>query len=80
MEIFLEGENFLHLKVALVRVENDGLLSVEFPHHFHCESSDGGLEVRLLCVNHDTHVTFLPILQQKTTHTATKKNPILQQK
>lgn len=41
-----------HLQVALVGVEYDGLLSVEFPLHFQGQPADGGLEVRLLGIHH----------------------------
>lgn len=41
-----------HLQVTLVGVENDCLLSVEFPLHFQGQPTDGWLEVCLLCIHH----------------------------
>lgn len=48
-----------HLEVTLVSVENDRLLAVELSLHLQGQSTDGGLEVRLLGVHHQPH----PVLQ-----------------
>ena len=47
------------LQVALVGVEDDGLLGVELLHHLHGEAVDGGLEVGLLRVNQHADVEVL---------------------
>ena len=47
------------LEIALVRVEDDGLLSVEFLLHLHSDPVDGRLEVGLLSVHHDAHIHVL---------------------
>ena len=44
------------LHVALVSIENRDFFRVVLFHHFHGETSDGGLEVGLLGVDHDADV------------------------
>lgn len=48
-----------NLEIALVGVENNGLLSVELLLHLHGNPMDGRLEVGLLCVNHHADVQVL---------------------
>lgn len=52
-----------HLQVTLVGVEDDRLLSVEFSLHFQRQTADGGLEVRLLGVNHQPHSMLHGVLE-----------------
>lgn len=52
----------LYLKVTLVRVENDRLLSVELPLHLQRQSADRRLEVRLLSIHHQPHSVLHGVL------------------
>lgn len=51
-----------HLQVTLVGVEYDGLLSVELPLHFQGQPADGGLEVRLLGIDHQPDAVLHGVL------------------
>lgn len=59
------NELWPHLEVTLVSVENDRLLSVEFPLHFQGQSTNSWLEVCLFGVHHQPY----PILQGMLEHT-----------
>lgn len=67
-----------YLKVALIRVEDNRLLSVIDPLHLQCEPADGWLEVGLLSIHHQANAIGNCMLefQNKSTHTqlATIKN------
>jgi hypothetical protein len=62
-----------HLQVALIRVEDVRLLLVVCPHHLHTQTVDGRLKIRLLSVDHDSHVALYTVLyntdNQRLTHT-----------
>lgn len=67
-----------HLQVALIRVEDVRFLLVVCSHHLHAQAVDGRLKIRLLSVDHDSHVTLYTILhntdhQPVNTHTARYK-------
>ncbi len=47
-----------HFEVALIGVENDSFVSVEDSLHFHSESADGRLEIRLFGVHHQPNAIF----------------------
>lgn len=59
----LQGGLRHHLQVTLVGVEDDRLLSVELSLHFQRQTADGGLEVRLLGVNHQPHSLLHGVLE-----------------
>lgn len=44
-----------YLEVALIRVEDNGLVSVIDPLHLQREPADGWLEIGLLCVHHQAN-------------------------
>jgi len=50
------------LEVALVRVEDDGLLLVVALHHEERKVVDGGLHVGLLSINEQLHALLLGVL------------------
>lgn len=54
-----------HLQVTLVSVEYDRLLPVEFSLHFQGQPADGGLEVRLLGVNHQSDSMLHGVLDNR---------------
>ena len=43
--------------VALVSVENNGFLRVVLFHHFHCQTTNGRLEIGLFGVNHASEIS-----------------------
>lgn len=51
------------LQVALVRVEHDRLIRIVLAHHLESNPRDGRLEVRLLSIDHYTHVQLLSGLE-----------------
>lgn len=52
------------LQVALVGVEDDGLLLVVLLHHLHREAGNGWLEVCLFSIHHDPHISCSGILEK----------------
>lgn len=54
-----------HLQVALVGVENDGLVPVEDPLHLQGQSANGRLEVGLLGVHHQPHAVLQSVLRER---------------
>lgn len=55
----------LYLEVALIRVEDDRLLSVVEPLHLQRQPADCRLEVGLLCIHHQADIVLQGMLEKE---------------